>query len=438
MFLHTDEQTMGDLGIFNNHSTSGIFNLYNCAHSRGGEEVLKKLFLNPLSDQLAINQRSSIIEHFAGTSISFPFMAASFDMAEKYLAQHAGQNKDQGIHGSVLSEKEMQNGVAAVIEIFQALKTFIAHDVVVKIAAYQEERENIAALLNTPAFEPVMREKPQSKLAYSAVTAYDSLFRIREYAKVKQLLQHIYLLDVYLSVAKMAVQRNFVFPKALEKGICSLTLTGVYHPELQSPVGNNVNMSAGQNIIFLTGANMAGKSTFLRSVSIALYVAHMGFPVAAKSMTFSVMDGIYTTINLPDKLGIGASHFYVEVLRLRKVATELGEGKSLFVIFDELFRGTNVKDAHEATVAVTNTFANKKTSMFIISSHIVEAAEKLKEKPNIGFQYLPTIMKGTIPEYTYTLKEGVTDDRHGMIIINNEGILDILKNGVKKRANQST
>lgn len=181
---------------------------------------------------------------------------------------------------------------------------------------------------------------------------------------------------------------------------------------------------------------MAGKSTFLRSVSTAIYVAHMGFPVAARSMVFSVMDGIYTTINLPDKLGIGASHFYVEVLRVRKVATELGQGKSLFIIFDELFRGTNVKDAHEATVAVTNAFAHKKTSMFIISSHIVEAAEELKQKSNVGFLYLPTIMNGPVPEYTYTLKQGVTDDRHGMIIIRNEGILDILKSGLKKKKAQ--
>jgi DNA mismatch repair ATPase MutS len=137
---------------------------------------------------------------------------------------------------------------------------------------------------------------------------------------------------------------------------------------------------------------------------------------------------------LPDKLGIGASHFYMEVLRLRKIAAELGEGRSLFVIFDELFRGTNVKDAHEATVAVTLAFAKKKSSMFIISSHIVEAANEMEQHKNIGFLYLPTVMKGTTPEYTYTLRQGVTDDRHGMIIIRNEGILDILKNGVKKRS----
>lgn len=432
MFLQTDEQTIEDLGIFSNRNTGGIYDLYNSANTRGGEEVLKEMFRNPLSDQEAINLRGRTIEYFARMNISFPFSASSFDMAEKYLMNANEQNKDAGHHSAALSEKEMSNGVSAVIEILWTAKTFIEQKEVIDISHYETERERIKLLLDHVAFAPALREKPQGKLPYSAITAYDILFRVREYEKIKVLLKHIYTLDVYLSVAGVAVKRNFIFPNAVEKNSCRLELEGVYHPELKKPVGNNMSITRDQNLIFLTGANMAGKSTFLRSVSTALYVAHMGFPVAAKSMTFSVMDGIYTTINLPDKLGIGASHFYMEVLRVRKVGTELGQGKSLFIIFDELFRGTNVKDAHEATVAVSLGFAKKMTSMFIISSHIVEAAEELQRKSNIGFLYLPTLMKGTVPKYTYTLEPGVTDDRHGMIIIKNEGILEILKNGVKK------
>ncbi|MCH5687337.1 hypothetical protein LWM68_25595 [Niabella sp. W65] len=69
--------------------------------------------------------------------------------------------------------------------------------------------------------------------------------------------------------------------------------------------------------------------------------------------------------------------------------------------------------------------------MFVISSHIIEAAGQLSKNSNIDFWYLPTRMNGNVPEYPYTLQPGVTDDRHGMIIIRNEGILDILKNGKK-------
>lgn len=433
MYLQTDEQTIEDLGIFGKHNSGGIYDIYNVAHTRGGEEVLKSLFRKPLSDKDMINQRSSIIEHFAAMKVVFPFSSASFDMAEKYLMNNE-RSKDTGQHAAVLNEKEMANGVTAVIDVLLTARKFVEDRAIQNISAYNQEREVIASLLADPSFEPTLKEKQKAKLPYSAIAAYDILFRVREYDKIKKFLEYLYILDVYISVAEVANKRNFVFPRALEKGGCELKLEDVYHPELKEPVANTFSMSPDHNVVFLTGANMAGKSTFLRAISTAVYVAHIGFPIAAKSMEFSVMDGVYTTINLPDKLGIGASHFYMEVLRVKKMATELSKGKSLFVLFDELFRGTNVKDAHEATVAVTNAFARKKTSMFIISSHIVEAAEQLKQKSNIGFLYLPTIMNGTVPEYTYSLTQGVTDDRHGMVIIRNEGILEILKNGVKKKA----
>ncbi|TCC91060.1 MutS-related protein [Pedobacter hiemivivus] len=430
MILQTDDQTIDDLRIFNKRDTSGIYDIYNHAHTRGGEAVLEEMFRNPLSDKEEINKRSSIIEHFAQLNLAFPFNASLFDMAEKYLT-NANEHAKGGAHQSGLSEKDIQNGVTSVIELIQLIHTFIEKNEITRISAYAQERTGIALLLADAAFEPALKEKLKGKLSYSAVAAFDVLFRVSERNKIEKLLGYFYYLDVYLSVAKVAVDRAFVFPRALDKGTSWLKLEGVYHPELKNPVGNTVSMNAEKNVIFLTGANMAGKSTFLRALSTAVYIAHIGFPVAAISMEFSVMDGIYTTINLPDNLGIGASHFYAEVLRVKKVATELSRGKSLFIIFDELFRGTNVKDAHEASVAITDAFAAKTTSMFIISSHIVEAGEQLKQKPTIEFQYLPTRMNGHTPEYTYTLEQGITEDRHGMIIIRKEGILETLKNGRK-------
>jgi DNA mismatch repair protein MutS len=433
MYLQTDDQTIDDLRLFGKRDSSGVFDLYNNAHTRGGEKLLKELFRTPLANRDAINNRSTIIQHFARSGTAFPYTGSMFDMAEKYLTadEHAKQHGQKGS----LSEKEIANGVVAVIEMIQRTKGFIESKDATGIAAWAPEREGIATLLNDPAFVPVQKENGKGKLAYTAVAAYDVLFRSQEKTKIGKLFDHIYLLDVYLSVAKVAVQRNFVFPKALDKGSATLKLEGVYHPELKEPVSNDMIMHKDTNLVFLTGANMAGKSTFLRSVSIAMYVAHMGFPVAARSMEFSVLDGLYTTINLPDNLGMGASHFYAEVLRVKQVATELSLGKSLFIVFDELFRGTNVKDAHEASVAISLSFAKKRNSLFIISSHIIEAGDQLKQLPNIGFLFLPTRMNGHTPEYTYKLEIGITDDRHGMIIIRNEGILETLKHGRKRASN---
>lgn len=175
---------------------------------------------------------------------------------------------------------------------------------------------------------------------------------------------------------------------------------------------------------------MAGKSTLMKSFGISIYLAHMGFPIAASHMEFSVKDGLYSSINVPDNLNMGYSHFYAEVLRVKTVAEEVAADKDLVVIFDELFKGTNVKDAYDATLAVTEAFAENKNCFFLISTHIIEVGEALKKHgDNFRFAYLPTELDGMKPRYTYQLADGITTDRHGMMIIENEGILDIIRSG---------
>ena len=428
MLLQTDEQTIDDLRLFARRDQPGIYDIYNNTFTRGGEAVLEQMFRNPLSDRSAIVSRASIIAAFAKHKSVFPFSPTLLDSIEKYITQ-AGDNRDG--QKSTLGEKEITQGVQSIIELLHNVRSFVDAGDIVKVEGLASKRDEILLLLDDVSLRPVFNEKPGARLSYAAVTAFDILMRVKERNKIVTLLQFIYLVDVFISVASISNNKNFIFPVAHGGNNYFIRAEGIYHPEIVNAVGNDVEMDESQSVVFLTGANMAGKSTFLRSLSIAVYIAHMGFPVAAKSMEFSVMQGLYTTINLPDDLGIGASHFYAEVLRVKKVAAELGAGKSIFVVFDELFRGTNVRDAHEGTVAITNAFARKTNSLFIISSHIVEAADELSKKNNIKFYYLPTRMNGNMPQYTYKLKKGVTDDRHGMIIIRNEGVLDILAAGKK-------
>jgi DNA mismatch repair ATPase MutS len=293
---------------------------------------------------------------------------------------------------------------------------------------YKIEKDNILALLKEEPFHTLVQHKKGSALSSEQIASYDTAFRFRKRPVIRQILQFIYHLDVYIAVAKVAEERQLCFPKALREKDQGLKARDVFHLLLSKPVSNTIELTCEKNMVFLTGANMAGKSTFMKTLGIAVFLAHAGFPVPASSMEFSVMDGLYTTINLPDNLGMGTSHFYAEVLRVKKVAKELGASKILFIIFDELFRGTNVKDAYEATIAITSAFAKKSYSMFIISTHIIEAGDVLKSTfNNIQFLYLPTKMNGSVPEYTYTLERGITNDRHGMIIIQNERILEILR-----------
>jgi len=211
----------------------------------------------------------------------------------------------------------------------------------------------------------------------------------------------------------------------------TIKIEGGFHLFIEGAVPNNVTFSSPQNVCFITGVNMAGKSTFLKSVAVSVYLAHLGFPVPAKHMEFSVFDGMITTINLSDNLDEGYSHFYSEVKRVKHVAEKISASKSMLVVFDELFRGTNVKDAYDASLSIIDAFSKIRDSFFIVSTHITEVARELEQNDNINFNFLETTMVGGRPVFSYQLKKGITDERMGMWIVENEGILEILKGKIE-------
>ena len=447
MVFTTDQQTLDDLNIFGKQGGDSIAQIFDRTNTRGGAVLLEEMFRYPLSSHDAINKRSGIIHGFAAAGTEFPFQPALFDAIESYLSitdertklatdERTALNRLSQLIAVDVDTAVIYKGVGALVELVKALAAFNAALASAGPARpnamphYSDERSAIQTLLDEPDLASIIAHPDKGKLSHNTTAAYDVLLRFRHRESIQRLLQSIYRLDVYCSIARVARERKFVFPTALPQDRHIVSIEGLYHPQVNNAVPNNIAISPGNNVLFLTGANMAGKSTFMKSLSIALFLAHMGFPVPATQMEFSVLDGMYTTINLPDNLGMGASHFYAEVLRVKKVAGQLQQGKSLFVVFDELFRGTNVKDAYEATVAFTKAFARQRNSLFIISTHIIEAGDVIKEScDNVGFFYLPTLMEGNKPVYTYRLEKGITADRHGMVIINNEGILDILNNG---------
>lgn len=232
--------------------------------------------------------------------------------------------------------------------------------------------------------------------------------------------------DVFLTVANVARQHDFSFPEMLPETENCLEIKGLFHPFVNNAVRNDTSFDKGQNLIFITGPNMAGKSTFLKAFGVAVYLAHVGFPVPAENMRLNVMSGLCTTINISDNLSSGYSHFYAEVMRIKYVAERLRENNRLFVIFDELFRGTNVKDAFDGTLAVASAFSEIRSSFFIISSHITEVAEELIDNKNIGFRYFETLEENGHPVYTYKLRSGVSSERLGMYIIKREKIIEMI------------
>ncbi|AXY73108.1 DNA mismatch repair protein [Paraflavitalea soli] len=441
MSFIADKQTLDDLNIPGRYKSDSIFHLFNRTQSRGGGLLLESMFQQPLSNAADINVRSSIFQFFRERSVAFPISKELCEAVEHYLST-AGSNSlpaaairltGKKLMRLMASDQEydlIQSGMLQVMKLLDQLQLFYSQLDPDGSSPWGTTIRKVQQLFNNPAIQKLLNDRGGAALPLSKVIQYDHLLRHTLQQDLQWLMQVLYETDVYITVSKIAGERQFTWARALPfaDGQNRIAITNLYHPRVPGAVANSVYTNHASNMIFLTGANMAGKSTFMKSFGIAVYLAHMGFPVAAENMEFSVQDGIFTSINVPDNLAMGYSHFYAEVLRVKEVATAVSQSKNLVIIFDELFKGTNVKDAYDATVAVTEALGANSNVTFIVSTHIVEAGETLRERcRNMQFVFFPTIMDKQTPRYTYQLQEGISADRHGMMIITNEGIVDIIR-----------
>jgi DNA mismatch repair ATPase MutS len=444
MSFITDKQTLEDLNILGKFKTHSMFSLFNQVQTAGGERLLNEMFCNPLSEAAEINQRSRLFHYFQEKAYTFPFTGSLFGAAENYFSMATAGSRMMAT-AAMLRRKLMKVAVRdeqydqvhsellAAIEMLNRFSDFLKQP---------EQEEPFSCLSPFHAVKNILADQRLQWLSSARKVKQLSLLQMGRFHhlllhvlrnEMEDVLQAAYFLDVCIAVSKVAVARGFSYAQALPQEANCFHTSALHHPGLDKAVPNPVRFDQNENLLFLTGANMAGKSTLMKSFGIAVYMAHMGFPVAAKDLVFSVREGLYTSINVPDNLNMGYSHFYAEVLRVQQVAKEVAAGKDLVVIFDELFKGTNVKDAYDATLAVTAAFAAYRNCFFIISTHIIEVAEPLRHHGNhICFAYMPTEMEGVTPVYTYQLTNGITNDRQGMLIIENEGIVAML-HGVHNR-----
>jgi len=276
-----------------------------------------------------------------------------------------------------------------------------------------------------------LKEKKVPK--FYIVNKLDSLFREKKKQEFREVLDIIYELDVLQSLSVLMVEESLTLPIYTDNSIPFFEGEECFHPLIEKAVTNSFTFKAGITLSFLTGSNMSGKSTFLKTVAALVYLSHLGFPVPAKRFKISIVSGLYTTINLSDNLNLGLSHFYAEVKRIKDISNEIKSNNNMVVIFDELFRGTNVKDAFEGTLLVVKSLSMIKSSMFFISSHILEVAEDLKVSEHIDFRCFTSKISNHKPVYNYKLIEGVSTERLGMQLIENEGIEDILAGIIKNQ-----
>lgn len=430
----TDAQTLEDLSILSKRKkAASVFSFYDRTVTYGGNVELERMFRNPLSDKNGILRRTERIEYLSANGVGFEFDRGMYDFIEYYLLQSKGPLRKTGLNvittavrsiGKATQEQyTVRKGIVHICEAIRDLYRFAMDHNDCAVAALREYSHDITEIVEGSSEFVKVANSSSKRLSASAVTGYDYMFRYERRESIRKLLHIVYELDVFSSLGSFLHEKGFCFAEMSDgEGI---RIEKLRHPLIEKAVPADIDYGR-HNMCFLTGANMSGKSTFMKAFSISVYLAHMGFPVPADSMKCPVFQGLFTTINLGDNLNLGYSHFYAEVERIKKIAMMMREHPKLMIVFDELFRGTNLKDAYDASAAILTAFTRCHGSSFLISTHITEVADELREIPAVMYRYFPTVYRDGEFRYTYELKEGISGDRLGMEIISAAGIISLL------------
>ncbi len=219
---------------------------------------------------------------------------------------------------------------------------------------------------------------------------------------------------------------GFAFPEVVASDSFLLEAEGVFHPFVEAPVCNSVRLRGDEPMVFLTGPNMAGKTTYLRSVALVVLLGQAGMGVPAATARLCPVEALFTSLNPSDNLREGLSYFYAEVMRVKAAATLLADGCRALIIFDEVFRGTNVRDALDASAEVILGFARAQRSGFIVSSHLTELVDVLAPNRAIRFQCFDGDIRDGMACYSYELRDGVSDKRFGLALLHQAEVPQLL------------
>jgi hypothetical protein len=235
-------------------------------------------------------------------------------------------------------------------------------------------------------------------------------------------LDHLGDFEELISLATTAYnQPDWVFPVITDQ--FALETVDIGHPLIneQLRVNNDFHLEAKPTVDIVTGSNMAGKSTFLRTLGINMVLAYSGAPVCAKAMQLSVFS-INTYMRIKDSLNESTSTFKAELNRLKMILDNVVKDQDTFVLIDEMLRGTNSRDKYLGSkVFVQKLIAEKTPALF--ATHDLQLADLIIDHPETvrNFHFDIQITDGEM-KFDYLLKHGPCKTFNAAILLKEIGL----------------
>lgn len=203
----------------------------------------------------------------------------------------------------------------------------------------------------------------------------------------------------------------------------AVSARGLGHPLIspQQRVTNDIHIPTAGHIKLLTGSNMAGKSTFLRTVGLNVVLANIGAPVCATTFQSPLLR-VYTSMRTQDALHESTSSFYAELKRLKFIIEAVEKGENIFFLLDEILKGTNSNDRHTGSKALIKQLI-KHSGSGIIATHDLElGALEAQYDGAIENLRIEVTIRGDKLDFDYKVKKGVSESFNATLLMQQMGI----------------
>ena len=436
--MRVDKTTLYDLSVFHKEEEYSLFHKIDHTKTVAGRGVLLKNLHTPFNTLKDIQEVQEILSIIEKKIDAWPnrITNGTLLVIDKFLDDNPDTIPENANFFQALVYKWLHPADHSMIQ-FSVKQLFELIKGYEEIHAFFSEEKRPGKLANVLMHtEEILANRTltliKQKTHFEELNSAEILqcarfFHVEFCNKIRKLIELYGILDAWYSMAfankKLKLQR----PDFIDSNQPHISSKGLRHLMLQDPVSYNVELTEDKNFLFLTGANMAGKSTLIKGVGLATYLAHLGMNVPADEMKLTLFDGILTNINVEDNIVKGESYFFNEVQRIKQTVERINDGHKWLVLIDELFKGTNIQDAMKCSLAVIEGLIKMKNGLFILSTHLYEIGDELKKFKEIDFKYFETHLKDNELHFSYQLKDGISQDRMGFLILKKEGVIDLLE-----------
>ena len=249
-------------------------------------------------------------------------------------------------------------------------------------------------------------------------------WKVRYGQHISEWLETVGELDALCSLGTFAYNHpQYTYPELTEKPFCFLA-TQMGHPLMPASqcVKNDATIPSRPFFLIITGANMAGKSTYLRTISVNYLLACIGAPVCCERLKL-YPNQLITSLRTSDSLSDNESYFFAELKRLKRIIDLLNQGQQLFIILDEILKGTNSMDKQKGSFDLIRQFMQLKANG-IIATHDLLLGSLIKQFPEEIRNYcFEADIKENELTFSYKLREGVAQNMNACFLMKKMGII---------------